>query len=205
MKSMDSDPAIGTVILAAGESSRLGQAKQLVSFRGASLLRRATEHALALAAGPVAVVLGARTEEIRPALDGLDLLVVENPAWRQGMGTSLSTGLQELLRTSPDVHGVLIMLCDQPLVTESALRALCDAYRAGGNRITASGYAGAVGVPAIFARSLFPELLALEGGMGARTIIQRHRDSVRVVPIPEAALDVDTAEDLAELTKRETS
>ncbi|MEO6739812.1 MAG: nucleotidyltransferase family protein [Chthoniobacteraceae bacterium] len=191
--------SIGTVILAAGESQRLGQPKQLLPFRGTTLLRLAAETALAVRCGPVAVVLGAFAESIRPALDGLDVLIVENPGWREGMGTSLRTGLVAILAAAPDLDGVVVMLCDQPLITATSLCLLIESHRANTSAITAAGYSGTLGVPAIFARALFPELLALDGAQGARAVIQRHPGSATGLLMPEAAADVDTAEDFAAL------
>lgn len=194
-----SDPQIGTVILAAGESARMGQLKQLLTYHGVTLLRRTAETALALGCGPVVVVLGAHAGIVRPTLSGLPVLAVENPDWRDGMATSLCAGLREILRADPAVEGVLVLLCDQPLVSATALCLLLETNRANPCLIVAAEYAGTLGVPALFARPLFAELLALTGKEGARSVIQKHRSDAAGVPMPDAAIDVDTATDFAAL------
>jgi molybdenum cofactor cytidylyltransferase len=195
----DTIGTIGIVILAAGESARMGEPKQLLGYCGRPLLRHAAECALALGSGPVAVVLGAFSEKIRPTLDGLPLLIVENHDWREGMGTSLRTGLAALLGAHPNITAVISMLSDQPLVSTSLLGEIISLHTAAGHRIVASEYDGNLGVPALFARELFPELLALDGASGARQIIRAHRESAVCVPFQQGAMDVDTPADYARL------
>jgi molybdenum cofactor cytidylyltransferase len=181
------------LVLAAGSSSRLGRPKQLIEFRGKTLLRHAVQTALSLECGPVAIVLGAGCTEIEPCLEGLDGLVVENANWREGMGSSIRQGLSRLIDSFPGIDGVLIMLCDQPMVSADSLRALLQ----GQSPISAASYENTLGVPAWFDRSLFPELLALPGAEGAKAILRRHQASVFAVRIPEAGIDIDTASDAA--------
>src|SRR6478672_10290842 len=107
---------LGTVILAAGESARLGTPKQLLTFRGVTLLQRALDNALALPEAPVALVLGANADQVRPNDLDSRVHIVENPHWREGMGTSLRTGLQALLEAQPDLEAVIFLVCDQPLL-----------------------------------------------------------------------------------------
>lgn len=188
---------VAIVVLAAGGSSRLGQPKQLLNHQGTSLVRRAAE--LALAASPVvAVVLGARHEEVRARLDGLAVRCVDNPDWALGQGTSLRAGLRAL---PPDVDGALLMLCDQLRVDTAHLRALIDTFERARAPIVASAYAGTRGVPALFSRALFPELEALPPTGGARGLIARDPSRVAEVPLPGGEEDVDTPGDLARLTR----
>lgn len=185
-------------MLAAGGSTRLGRPKQLLSHRGRTLLRHAAETALAAAVGPVVVVLGAEAERMRPELAGLDVHVVENPRWAEGQSTSLHAGLDAIEdRVAPPA--VLFTTCDQPLVTADILRELTGVYAASRPPLVACEYAGATGVPALFDRSLFVSLRALAGDEGARSVIVRHRATAVVVPFPDAAMDVDTAEDVQRL------
>ncbi|NBD13895.1 MULTISPECIES: NTP transferase domain-containing protein [Corallococcus] len=188
---------VAIVVLAAGGSSRLGQPKQLLRHEGTSLVRRAAE--LALAASPVvAVVLGARHEEVRARLDGLAVRCVDNPDWALGQGTSLRAGLRAL---PPDVDAALLMLCDQLRVDAAHLRALIDTFERERAPIVASAYAGTRGVPALFSRALFPELEALPPTGGARGLIARDPSRVAEVPLPGGEEDVDTPGDLARLTR----
>lgn len=189
---------VGIIVLAAGGSSRLGTPKQLLPYRGRTLLRHATETALAAAVGPVVVVLGADAERMRSELDGLYVRAVENPRWAEGLSTSLQAGL-DALEALGHIDAALIATCDQPLVTADLLRELVGAYAASRPALVACEYAGAAGVPALFDRSLFVSLRALTGDVGARSVIARHRATAVVVPFPDAARDVDTAEDVKRL------
>jgi len=188
---------IGVIVLAAGESARLGRPKQLIRVGGSTLLRRAARAAIA-AGDRVVVVLGAHADRLGRELEGLNVSTVTNDRWPEGMASSIRAGLAALCeRSAPSA--VIVTLCDQPLVGTEALLRLVDAYREGGPRVVASSYGGGVGVPALFASELFDELSALEGNAGAKAVIARHAGEGRAVPCPEAELDVDTPEDLKRL------
>ena len=193
----------GIVILAAGESARMGEPKQLLEFRGKTLLHHAVDAALALRVVPV-VVLGAHANPIRTQLDARPVIVAENSGWREGMGTSLRTGLSALLTAVPKTSAAIFMLCDQPLLTATTLGLLIATHERTGRAIVASEYGGTLGVPALFARSLFPELLALDGAEGARQIIQTHRDKAIGVPFPDGLVDIDTPTDYSCLCELST-
>ena len=186
---------VGMVLLAAGGSSRLGQPKQLLRHQGTALVRRAAEAAVAV--GPVVVVLGARREDIAAELHGLTVRCVDNPDWALGQGSSLRVGLRAL---PPDVDGAVLMLCDQLRVDAAHLRALVATFERTHAPIIASAYAGTRGVPALFARALFPELGALPPTDGARKLIARDPSRVVEVPLPGGEEDVDTVQDLSRLT-----
>jgi len=189
----------GIIILAAGESARMGEPKQLLKFRGRTLLRHTVDVAHALSCSPVAVVLGANAEQIRPQLGSTRVLIAENPDWREGMGTSIRAGLTALLAAHRDIPAAIFMLCDQPFVTPSVLRALVATHEKTARPIVASEYNGGLGVPALFSRAFFPELLALDGADGARQIIGTHRTETIGVPFSEGAVDIDTPADYARL------
>ena len=185
---------VACILLAAGGSTRLGSPKQLLEYGGRTLLRRAAEPALDTACRPVVVVLGAGAQRLRSELAGLDVRIVENPAWERGMGGSVRMGMAALDGTA-EIDAVLLTLCDQPLIGSAALRRLIDAWRDGRPRsLAAADYRGTVGVPAVFGREHFAELAALPDAVGARPVLQRHAGSVIAVPMPEAAFDIDTRE-----------
>ena len=190
---------IGLILLAAGGSSRLGHPKQLLPYRGRTLLRHAAETALASACRPIVAVLGAQADHLRPEMAGLEVLIVENPEWEQGMGSSIRTGLAALEMSAPDVSGVLLMLCDQPLLSPEALDALVRSHLNTSSPLVASEYGGTRGVPAFFSRTLFPELRALKDAQGARAVIAAHASETITVPLPAGIWDVDTAADYARL------
>ena len=183
---------IGVVLLAAGGSTRLGSPKQLLVYRGKTLLRHAAETALATNCRPVVAVLGSGAAALRAELAGLEVATVENADWGKGMGTSVRLGVAS---SGTAADAVLLMLCDQPLVTPVMLSRLVTAFRQNPDAgIAAAAYHGTVGVPALFARAHFDELLALPDDAGARSVLQRHRGYLLAVPMPEAAIDIDTRE-----------
>lgn len=189
----------GIVILAAGESARMGEPKQLLAYRGTTLLHHAIATALSLPDAAVVVVLGAHAAEIRAQLDEPRVLVAENPNWTDGMGGSLRTGLSALLAAKPGISAAIFLLCDQPLLTTTTLSNLVATRERTGCAIVASEYNGTLGVPALFAREFFQELLALNGAGGARQIIETHRDRAIGVPFQNGGIDIDTPADYVRL------
>ncbi|HYL82397.1 MAG TPA: nucleotidyltransferase family protein [Candidatus Acidoferrum sp.] len=187
--------AVGIVILAAGASTRMGVPKQLLRHRGLCLIRHAAETALGSTCRPVVIVLGANAEQIRPEVEGLSVQVVQNPHWAQGLGSSIRAGVEVLASAADPPEAVVLTLCDQPLVCSKDLEALVTVYRSTQRSIVASQYAETLGVPALFAQSVLPELLHLAGDAGAKQVIQRHLATVWPVPCPHAAVDLDTLED----------
>ena len=187
------EPRIAAVVLAAGASRRLGEPKQLIQVAGESLLRRSARLALEAKCAAVFVVLGFEAERLRGELDGRPVEVVVNTEWAEGMGSSLRCGVRSASESRPKVDGVLVMVCDQPLLTVEHLRRLLQAHRhrQGGGRITASAYAGRAGVPAVFAAEIFPELEAVQGDRGAREVLEREQGRVETVDWPEGIVDVD--------------
>jgi molybdenum cofactor cytidylyltransferase len=150
----------------------------------------------------VVVVLGAEAARMRAELAGLDVRVAENPDWAEGLSTSLRAGVEALdPPTAGDapVDAALFTTCDQPLVTADTLRAVIAAYAASRPPIVACAYGGTVGVPALFDRSLFAELIELPGDAGAKRVIERHLAAVARVPCPDAAFDIDNAADVLRL------
>jgi CTP:molybdopterin cytidylyltransferase MocA len=158
------------VILAAGASKRLGYPKQLVVVEGETLLARA--YRIASAVAP-AIVVTRREFAFGNA--------IVNEHAEEGMASSIRLGVAAC------DGDVLLMTCDQPHVTSAHLRALIDADAP----IAATAYAGIAGVPAFFSAEFRDELLALHGDVGARSVIERYRDVVVAIPLPEAELDVD--------------
>ncbi|PRY45513.1 molybdenum cofactor cytidylyltransferase [Spirosoma oryzae] len=189
--------AIATIILAAGGSSRLGQPKQLIQSNGETLVRRMTQQALALRAGPVVVVLGANQDRIMKELTGLAITTVVNPTWAEGMASSLRTGLRALDTESTEAF--LVVLTDQPYVTADLLQQLIDTRQSTGRGIIASRYAepdGILGVPALFDNHYRREFLNLTGDTGARKLIQQYASDSTGIHFPLAGIDLDTPADL---------
>ncbi len=191
----DRERSIAAVILAAGASTRYGRPKQLLRYEGQSLLRRAAEAAAGSGCRPIVAVLGASARLCADELHGLPVHLAENPMWMEGMGGSLRSGIETLSALAPGAAAVVVTLCDQPHVSTQLIDALAQRHRESGAPIVASAYAGTLGVPALFGRSLFGELLSLRGHGGARRIIERFKGGVESVPFPAGIVDIDTPQD----------
>jgi molybdenum cofactor cytidylyltransferase len=176
-------------VLAAGGSSRLGRPKQLLVLEGEPLVRRAARAALEARFAPVVVVVGAHQAEVRAALAGLPVEVVENAAWAEGLSGSVRLGIGSLAEAGAGAAALLG--CDQPHLSAAHLVRLEEARLTAGALVAASEYGGTRGVPAIFDAALFPELGALEGDRGARAVIARDPPRVVGVPFPGGEVDVD--------------
>lgn len=193
---MSSEPTPHVLVLAAGAASRFGSPKQLARLQGQTLLQRAVALGTAVAGQAVTVVLGAHAADIAPSLRGHAASVVVNRRWKEGLASSLRAGVAQLPGSTP---GVLVLLADQVAVTDFDLRRLVSTWRQQPDYIVAASYAGHSGVPAIFPPHCFTALLELRGDIGARALLHRMADRVVRVPMPGAAVDVDTTEDLRSL------
>jgi molybdenum cofactor cytidylyltransferase len=183
--------------LAAGDSSRMGgEPKQLLVYKGQSLMRRVTETALALQLGPVVVVLGANREQIVPELAGLPVTLVDNPSWPSGQASSLKTGLAALYLTNKDIAAVLVLHTDQPLVSVGLLVHMLDIWKETSKGIVACRYDTQLSVPALFSRDYIAELLQQEGDKGVKWVIGKHRDDCVEVPFEAGAIDLDSKRDV---------
>jgi molybdenum cofactor cytidylyltransferase len=183
------------VVLAAGGSSRLGQAKQLLSHDGETLLHRAARFALATAPAEVVVVLGADAARLALAIADLPIRPLICASWRDCMGASLRCALQAL---AANIDGVMIVLCDQPALSAPHLMALRDVWRGNPLHAVASGYANTVGVPALLPRHWLDEKF-LHGDHGARFLLQERKTAVTVIDNPALAADIDQSADLSAL------
>jgi molybdenum cofactor cytidylyltransferase len=192
---------IHVVVLAAGASSRFGSTKQLVRVNGRPLMLTAVSRAVELAGHSVTVVLGAHAGELAPLLRHSPAAVAINRDWTEGIASSIREGVAHAAATA---DGVLIALADQAAVTTEDLRRLSGLWRRDPTSIAAAQYAGAVGVPAIFPRWCFRELLELRGDRGAQMLLQRHVDKLMRLPMPSAELDIDRPEDLLSLEQNTT-
>ncbi len=181
------------LILAAGSSSRLGRPKQLVEWQGRPLLQHAIAAAQTLLADRVSVVLGANATAISAHLDLNQVTTLLNPDWQSGMASSIQVGLAAL---PPSASAVLLMLCDQPLITSLQLHKLLAASAAAPSQIIASAYHEILGVPAVFPAYYFEYLQKLQGDRGAKALFTQFAAQVQAVPLPEAALDIDSVADV---------
>lgn len=186
------------VILAAGKSSRLGQPKQLLPFKGKSLINHCIEIAKKVAID-VIVVTGAEQKRIENEIKNRGARILFNKDWEEGMASSIRLGLSYLIEQKPDVENVIFMVCDQPYVTPDLLQNLIKVKISSTKNIVASRYAEIAGTPVLFDTSIFPELLELKGDIGARKIIIKNPDRVTTVDFPLGSVDMDTADDYKKL------
>lgn len=189
----------GSIILAAGASTRMGTPKQLLSFEGKPLLVRAVEAALGSPSWPVVVVLGAHAEKIRPLLARYPVLITESAAWAEGMAASIRAGVTTLQQFSRHLDAAVIALCDQPAFSSETIAQLVAAQRSTGRSIVAARYAGRHGAPALFLHEHFATLTALTGEEGARALLNEDLNRVAAVDLPALAVDLDTPADVAAL------
>ena len=192
---------MAAILLAAGSASRMGDLKQLLPFRGATLVEHAIQQAREAEFDPIVVVLGAQAEAVRGRIAAQPVAIVENPNWEKGMGSSIAAGARHLQELPTEIAAIAVLLADQPLITGNHLRAMRAAFLQASSRIVAARYAGTLGVPALFPRSMLPALRSLAPELGARSLL---RDSERLVTpfdLPEGAADVDTPADFAALSE----
>jgi molybdenum cofactor cytidylyltransferase len=178
----------------------MGQPKQLLRYEGETLLSRAIRAGLETQCRPVIVVLGSDAETLQEGINTSGARIVVNQGWAEGMSSSIRCGLSALETATGDkIDAVIFMLCDQPFITSVIVRRLVDAYHSRRTLLAVSEYEAdgekTLGVPALFSRTLFPELMLLRGAQGAKRIIARHAAEATVVAVPEAAFDVDMADD----------
>ncbi|WP_192820413.1 NTP transferase domain-containing protein [Rufibacter sp. LB8] len=185
----------GILILAAGASFRLGQPKQNLVYQGQTLLERTIETATQATLGPIVVVLGANSQQIQSDLTLAGVTVTHNPHWEMGMASSLKVGLSLLLEQHLTVSQVLILLCDQPLITPQLLREMVQNAAATPKPIIACAYRDTVGVPVLFKQSFFIHLKTLTGQEGAKKLLKQFPDQVLALPFEPAAVDIDTLAD----------
>jgi molybdenum cofactor cytidylyltransferase len=190
----------GIIILAAGESRRLGQPKQNLVFEGKTLLQRAIDIALDSGCSPVIVVLGANKEQVS-IQPHTKISILQNPDWPEGMASSIRLAIREMIEQKAE--STIIMLCDQPFVDADLLNAMLQKQKDTGKPIIACAYKGATGVPVLFNKSLFPDLLLLKGHEGARKILQDHANDIAKIPFENGGIDIDTMEDYERLVGRQ--
>lgn len=195
----DENPNIALIILAAGNSSRLGKPKQLVMFDGETLLEKIVRESLESVCSAIIVVTGQDSEIFRQHLRHFNVDLVENKDWEQGMGTSISCGIRKIGENGKNFEAVVLCVCDQPFVTTQTINNLVMIFQEGKRKIIASSYDETLGVPALFDKELFKELSELRGKNGAKNVIEKYRNETFAVDFPEGEIDVDTEQDLEKL------
>jgi len=188
------------IVLAAGESRRLGRPKQLLEVDGETLLGRTIRVAREGGADPILVVLGADAPAISASTPVKEVVTVLNPEWQEGMASSLGAGVRALESCVPDAPGVILLVCDQPRLSATHIRNLIESFRRNSETAAvASVYQNTRGIPAILPRALFARLLALRGDEGARSILKDPHCATVEVPFAGGEIDIDSIDDLNQI------
>src|SRR4029077_816687 len=192
-------PRIAALLLAAGQSRRMGSNKLLEEIDGRPMVARTTQRLLSSRARPIVAVLGNQAEAVDAALGKLPVERVRNPAYAEGLSTSLKRGLAAL---PPDIDGVIVCLGDMPLVTGRDLDRLIAAFNPlEGRAIIVPTRRGKRGNPVLWARRFIPEMAELAGDVGAKHLIGEHAELVCEVEMDSdgVLIDIDTPDALAAL------
>jgi len=196
---LSATPDIAIIILAAGCSSRMGQAKQLLPWGHTTLIGHSIKQAVDSDARKIFVVLGANYDKIESAIKGLPIIIIKNKQWQQGMGTSISAAIKEI--KSLPLEGTLFMLADQPQVDVELLNNLIISFKNSTKPIIATSYKNGAGVPAVFGKRYFEQLAQLSGDEGAKHLIANNRSDTKIIMPPNSLVDLDKMEDYTKLLK----
>jgi len=192
---------VSIILLAAGSSSRMGQSKQLLEVHGTSLLLHSVRAAIDSGARSVNVILGANELAHREIIRNQPVSVISNHYWKSGMGSSIKAGLNHIVRKYSDTEAVIIMVCDQPAINAAHLRSMMLKFKSSNSPIVASAYSGTAGVPALFSRAFFSNILMLKDEQGAKKIIEQFPEQRATIDFPDGSIDLDTGEDYQNYVK----
>ncbi len=185
---------ISAVILAAGESKRMGQPKLSMVWEGKTILEHTIDNYLNSMASETIVVLGYKAKELTRVIGDRPAISVVNPAYREGMSSSLISGIKSV---SPRTQGIILALADQPAIDSQTINKLIEIFGKRQKNIVIPVYQGKLGHPVIFHIKYREELLNIRGDIGAREVIQRHADNVLEVAVDckGVLIDIDTPSD----------
>lgn len=184
------------IILAAGASSRMGMPKQLLMIEGKTLIKRVSDLAMNTSCHPIVVVLGANKNELRSELDKMPITIIDNPKWEDGVSSSIKMGLVGAYMTQKDIDAVIFLTVDMPFVSVSLInKMLIEANQNPDSQVVACNYEKQSGIPVLFKRSLFNDLLELKGDEGAKKIVKQNKDKSTFIDFPEGKFDLDTMDE----------
>jgi molybdenum cofactor cytidylyltransferase len=194
-------PTTAIIILAGGESRRLGRPKQTLSYKGDFLINHAIRAALGTKPAFCIVVLGANAEAIRPILiPSQSLAIINCEDWKSGMGASIQCGMSQL---PDDLEQVVLMLGDQPFVDSVLLTNILEKAALTESQLICCAYGDDIGVPALFGKKYFHHLRNIEGKGGAKKILKKHYKDLITLPFEQGIVDVDTVKDYHALLRED--
>lgn len=186
----------GIILLAAGNSSRMGSPKQLLVYQGKTFLERITDTALEVFdPNQIVLVLGARHHEISSVIKNKNIHIVINENWESGMASSIQSGMKTLSGLFPKMERCFISVCDQPYLTNNLFSKMFQLQKTSGKEIVVTKYADTLGVPALFSKKYFKSLMELTGEQGAKKIIQQNMNDVESFEFEKGAVDIDSPSD----------
>ncbi len=190
---------VGIIVLAAGSSSRLGESKQLLAYKGKSLLKHAVQQAVASECAPILVVLGANAERHKMEIENEPAHIEVNSEWQRGIGTSIACGVRTLLAQQNTLEATVIMLCDQPFIDSDLINQLIAESEKSEKGIVACTYGDAIGSPALFNRKYFDDLQRLKENAGAKALFRQYSADLQTINFPLGETDIDTQLDYINL------
>ena len=193
---------IAFIILAAGQSSRLGQPKQLVKFKESTLLENTIAQTQAFAVKSKFVILGEHRSRIKTLTNFKEYEIVINEDWERGFSSSMKAALNIIPQ---DTKGVVFFVADQPYLKSTLIQAILDKVDTNRMQIISSLYKIGQGPPVYFSHHFFNDILSLEGDVGAKTIVKANLDCVDFVEFIDGDIDIDTPKDLDQLNKKVNS
>ncbi len=184
------------LVLAAGASSRMNEIKQVLPYKDSTLLGNALKMAKMSKSAQVFCVLGANKDEIQQKVDFLDIEIIENKEWNDGLGKSIAVGVATIQKNS-EYNSILVMLGDQPFITSRYLDKMISKFNENQSPVIVTNYSGKPGVPALFPHKNFSELIKISGDSGAKSILKNHANIIKLEA--ENTFDVDSPEDYKKL------
>ena len=185
----------GIIILAAGESSRLGNIKQLLPFQGKTLLQHVIDEATKAGAQPIVVIIGANATKIAASIADSKVNILVNENWQEGMASGIVAGVHNIVSLDDSIKKIIVAVCDQPFVTSALLEQLDQMQSKSGKSIIACAYADTIGTPVLFTTKYFNQLLSLKGDEGAKKILINNKEDLATVDFPKGEIDIDTQKD----------
>lgn len=193
----------GIIILAAGNSTRFGSAKQLLIYNNKTLLQHVIDEATATRAQPIVVVTGSHSEAVSASITSKTAEVIFNKDWKEGIASGIAAGVKKVMALNNKIENVIIAVCDQPFISSSLFKQLYQTRKDNPQHIAASAYAGTIGTPVLFTQKYFDALMNLKGDEGARKIILAHKEDVATVDFQKGNLDIDTKADFEKLLENQ--
>jgi len=197
---------IAVIILAAGNSNRMGKIKQLLEWEDKTIIEKIIKLSLSLKTKDVFVVLGSNYKKIYDVINKYNITIIKNNSWENGIGSSISKGIKKVMGYYNSLDGILIILGDQPLISKKYLEKMIHVFFKKKPDIVSSKYKKSFGVPAIFGNSIFQSLTNLNKDFGAKKLMEIHLKSMIILKTSQEILyDIDTEKDYRDIKKLSTN